>query len=561
MGRNPSSEKLQCLIGFLESLPEQSPQFSQVEASALGEALTAITEDAAAFCRFCPNLLPASVCFDINDDRFTPLGQALLDFSPKIRKLRFELVRARRLSENEFFCRLLCGLNEQLQVGMAVKDVSDGSCNSLASLNGPQPPAAEEAEDVEYTLLNIPGSTAFRVSSASYYRSEDWSETIWSGRCRVLAKGANLTIKLVDARSDEVFAQCIVQNGDHETVVENAEDSNRFFVLKISNGSFDTFLGLGFDCQVNASDFKSCLHEFKARFGQLEIAQDVSSPSIESPKHGFSMKEGQTITVSLKNKVGSRAKNGHAVQESECPPSISLLLAPPPPPGPASLAPQPNEHGIYDVDLDDGDLDFGDFQGAEPTSNDDFAGIDPVESVEERERDGGEMISEERANISGLQEPSIASEDIVHVQKTAVDGDIASKCDLQRWTLNLQAGQADSSKIPWCVSAGSVAPWSLRWKVVVLSELTVDLKIHAVLRESKSEQPSQEIVLQKHARGDSFVGSFAPARDRRVQRTTTSNGDDAHNIEVKEIVFSFSNAFSWFKPKDVELILVFDSER
>merc|ERR1712060_952545 len=109
-------------------------------------------------------------------------------------------------------------------------------------------------------------------------------------------------------------------------------------------------------------------------------------------------------------------------------------------------------------------------------------------------------------------------------------------------------------------------------------EYTVDLEIRARLRfdlDGKSSDPVgtvTEVVLQKHARGESFVGNFCPLRDRRIPRaidatladasappagdTSSGTGKRAnpHPFQVEAIVFGFSNKFSWLRAKSIEII-------
>ena len=47
-----------------------------------------------------------------------------------------------------------------------------------------------------------------------------------------------------------------------------------------------------------------------------------------------------------------------------------------------------------------------------------------------------------------------------------------------------------------------------------MEEMTADLEVTAVLKPLREGDKAEKIVLQKNARGVTFVGSFAPKRDR-----------------------------------------------
>jgi len=137
------------------------------------------------------------------------------------------------------------------------------------------------------------------------------------------------------------------------------------------------------------------------------------------------------------------------------------------------------------------------------------------------------------------------------------------------------------------------------WSVVVLNELTINLQAFALLKQEGSEQPPARVSLQVAANCGTFRGRLEPGNDKRfaVRATkalaattalkevsscaeptpqstvnttkdtplaeTALNADFAANTakrvkcpQIEAIMFEFSNAFSWWKAKDVELIVL-----
>eukprot|EP00913_Durusdinium_trenchii_P012700 g11926.t1 len=91
-------------------------------------------------------------------------------------------------------------------------------------------------------------------------------EAIWRGNLRIVARGTELSIRLLDSSSGNLFAQCVIPDGLYEHYVERVVDSSRYWVLKIVNGPRHAFIGFGFSERNDAFDFNACLADFKATF-------------------------------------------------------------------------------------------------------------------------------------------------------------------------------------------------------------------------------------------------------------------------------------------------------
>eukprot|EP00443_Scrippsiella_acuminata_P031356 CAMPEP_0115307958 /NCGR_PEP_ID=MMETSP0270-20121206/73426_1 /TAXON_ID=71861 /ORGANISM="Scrippsiella trochoidea, Strain CCMP3099" /LENGTH=189 /DNA_ID=CAMNT_0002726451 /DNA_START=9 /DNA_END=574 /DNA_ORIENTATION=+ len=189
---------------------------------------------------------------------------------------------------------------------------------------------------MEITLLNKRDAKVYQVppaASASGHKAADWKEAIWRGSVRIVAKGKDLTIKLINNGTGDLFAQCHIPNGDHEKFCERVVDSSRYWVLKVVNGSRHAFIGFGFSDRNDAFDFNVCLQDFKNTF--VDRDKEVAA-QITAPMKDLSLKEGEKISVNIPGVTGSRRRR---------------LLAPPPPasggltggliapPGPSAQAP------------------------------------------------------------------------------------------------------------------------------------------------------------------------------------------------------------------------------
>mmetsp|Transcript_65099 Transcript_65099/g.121318 ORF Transcript_65099/g.121318 Transcript_65099/m.121318 type:complete len:277 (-) Transcript_65099:62-892(-) len=196
---------------------------------------------------------------------------------------------------------------------------------------GAMTPAAAVDEEIEYTLLNKREVMVYQVppaASAAGHKAEDWKQCIWRGKMRVAGKGKDMSIKLLDAASEALFAQCSIPNGEHEKFVERVVDSSRYFVLKITNGARHAFIGLGFEERNDAFDFNCCLADFKSRFVDRENEVDAA-PKVQAPPKDLSLKEGQKIKISIAGLEGKKRR-----ETSDAPPAgggTGLFgLAPPP---------------------------------------------------------------------------------------------------------------------------------------------------------------------------------------------------------------------------------------
>lgn len=184
----------------------------------------------------------------------------------------------------------------------------------------------------EVFVYNIPPRQSNRG-----YRAADWKldSPDFTVRMRIVAKGRNVTIKLEDKTSGELFAQCPVE-AYPGVAVEAVMDSSRYFVLKLTgDGGRAAFVGIGFQDRADSFDLNVALQDhFRWIHKEQEIATSAAQPD-NTPKLDLGFKAGQTIKLNIasKNPEGKKARPAGGAG------GIGLL--PPPPPGGRILAPPP----------------------------------------------------------------------------------------------------------------------------------------------------------------------------------------------------------------------------
>ena len=203
----------------------------------------------------------------------------------------------------------------------------------------------DDADDIEYALLNKREVMIYQIppaSSSNGHKAEDWKACIWRGRCRIVGKGKDLSIKMLDSGTGELFAQCMIPNGQHEQYVERVTDSSRYFVLKITNGARHAFIGLGFEDRNDAFDFTCALSDFKTTWVDRDKSDTTEQSQNQEPSRDLSLKEGEKIKINI---GGLGAKKRDAKPDAAAGGfEISSGFPAPPPPGSSSrrpLAPPP----------------------------------------------------------------------------------------------------------------------------------------------------------------------------------------------------------------------------
>lgn len=172
------------------------------------------------------------------------------------------------------------------------------------------------------------------------FRAADWNlaEPSWTGRMRLVNKGAEVALKLEDKTSGALFANCPVDKYPG-LAIESVSDSSRYFVLRIQddNGR-SAFIGMGFGDRSDSFDLNVALQDhFKWVKNQEIIEKEKVEPRQELDL-GF--KTGETIKINMKitKKDGSEGGAAGRVKPRG---AASGILLPPPGTGSNKIAPPP----------------------------------------------------------------------------------------------------------------------------------------------------------------------------------------------------------------------------
>lgn len=179
-------------------------------------------------------------------------------------------------------------------------------------------------------------------------------------------------IVLEDPRNGQLFAAAPYTAA---AVVEPTSDSSRFFALRVQDGAGrKATLGIGFEERSDAFDFGVSLQEAQKTLswahGDLPGGKKPAAERKDSAeKRDLSLKEGETITVSLPSRFGRRRPQTGDEAAGASPMSFSLPPPPsataskgggiPPPPPVPSTSSRAKRLSAVDLGFDDGK--FGEF--------------------------------------------------------------------------------------------------------------------------------------------------------------------------------------------------------
>jgi hypothetical protein len=176
----------------------------------------------------------------------------------------------------------------------------------------------------------------FRIpprQTAEGYKAEGWTDNhLWTGKCKVIARGEKCEVRLEDANTGKVFAVCPINtNKSGPQAVEKVTDSSRYFVLRIEdqNTKKHAFIGIGFAERGDAFDFNVALQDHQKHVQRAhQPVEESNEPAIDyslNPDEKISVK----INVKTKGKV-SQATGNSSTSSSNTTGSLSSFLPPPP---------------------------------------------------------------------------------------------------------------------------------------------------------------------------------------------------------------------------------------
>ncbi|OVA09198.1 Adaptin ear-binding coat-associated protein 1 NECAP-1 [Macleaya cordata] len=213
----------------------------------------------------------------------------------------------------------------------------------------------EEIEAVELVLFQVSECYVYLIpprKSAASYRADEWNvnKWAWEGTLKIISKGEECIIKLEDKTTGELYAQAFLRNGELHPV-ESVIDSSRYFVLRVEENIGGrvrhAFIGIGFRERTEAYDFQAALHDHMKYLNKKKTAEEMEQQYQKTASVDYSLKEGETIVLQLKNKGGSSVKsrffeqglNNLSLEDKTTKKEPSMICLKPPPPPPAPLSP------------------------------------------------------------------------------------------------------------------------------------------------------------------------------------------------------------------------------
>ncbi|KAI8558498.1 hypothetical protein RHMOL_Rhmol04G0098900 [Rhododendron molle] len=209
----------------------------------------------------------------------------------------------------------------------------------------------EDNEAIELVLFQVPESYVYIIpprKTAASYRADEWNvnKWAWEGTLKVVSKGEECIIRLEDKTTGELYARAFLRDGEPHPV-EAVIDSSRYFVLRIEEDIGGrlrhAFIGIGFRERTEAYDFQAALHDHIKYLNKKKTAEEMEQQYQNNSSVDYSLKDGETIVVQLKNKSGrskffEQGLNNLSLEE-KANQKVSAIAIKPPPPPPAPLSP------------------------------------------------------------------------------------------------------------------------------------------------------------------------------------------------------------------------------
>ncbi|CAH8308048.1 unnamed protein product [Eruca vesicaria subsp. sativa] len=156
--------------------------------------------------------------------------------------------------------------------------------------------------------VSVPSSPITTIISADEWDVNKWA---WEGELKVVRKGEECIIKLVDKTTGELYAQAFLRDGEPYHV-EAVIDSSRYFVLRVEEKIalqvvvFDAFIRLGLRERTKAYDFQTALHDQMKYLNKKKTADEMEKHFQNTSSIDYNLKEGETIVLQLKKYTKSK---------------------------------------------------------------------------------------------------------------------------------------------------------------------------------------------------------------------------------------------------------------
>ncbi|KAH7911415.1 hypothetical protein BJ138DRAFT_1238440 [Hygrophoropsis aurantiaca] len=172
------------------------------------------------------------------------------------------------------------------------------------------------------------------------HRANDWgdlAQPLWKGRLRFIEKSNTSALLFEDISTGELFARA--EYNPLKPCVEAVLDSSRYFVIRVEDSGKKAYIGMGFQERTDSFDFNVALQDYTKRAKAAlnppnPTTDDSPSPHIPAgPKKDYSLKEGQTFSISIPGRASKQASASllGSDNSSSAATSEGFPLLPPPP--------------------------------------------------------------------------------------------------------------------------------------------------------------------------------------------------------------------------------------
>ncbi|KAH9060114.1 adaptin ear-binding coat-associated protein 1 [Lactarius vividus] len=171
---------------------------------------------------------------------------------------------------------------------------------------------ADEIESILYVAREISVYKIPPLKANEGHRAQEWgdlSQPLWKGRMRIVEKSTSVFLLFEDTQTGELFAKALYDPSAPS--VEAVLDSSRYFVIRVEDNGRKAYIGMGFAERSDSFDFNVALQDYtkrwKARMNPPSSAVDADTPSPHippGPKRDYSLKEGQTFSISIPGRGG-----------------------------------------------------------------------------------------------------------------------------------------------------------------------------------------------------------------------------------------------------------------
>ncbi|KAL1676992.1 hypothetical protein EV122DRAFT_279562 [Schizophyllum commune] len=175
---------------------------------------------------------------------------------------------------------------------------------------------SDEIESILYIAREV---SVFKIPPLKVnegHRAAEWGDLgapLWKGRMRIIEKGESAALLLEDSQTGELFARA--EYDPARPSVEAVLDSSRYFVVRVEDAGKKAYIGLGFAERTDSFDFNVALQDYTKRWKARKEppAEGEPSPHLPTgPKKDYSLKEGQTFSISIpgRNKPAASKSSG-----------------------------------------------------------------------------------------------------------------------------------------------------------------------------------------------------------------------------------------------------------